>query len=165
VKTCRVCLAQKAFDFFHKDKTQKDGYRTQCKSCVAEYMKKHHVLNRERIVAKAVAWVEKNRDRHNEKCNKWAKDNPHKVNARTARRYAAKTQATPSWLDAEHYWMITEAYNLAKLREKMLGGKWEVDHIVPLRGNVVSGLHVPWNLQVIPASQNRRKSNLVRVNP
>jgi 5-methylcytosine-specific restriction endonuclease McrA len=165
MKACRQCSAVKDLSEFHKDKTRYDGHRAMCKVCVGAYMKSHHIANRDKNVLRAVQWVENNRDKHNKKCNKWAKDNPQKVNARTARRYAAKTQATPSWLSADEYWMITEAYDLAKLREKMLGGKWEVDHIVPLRGSTVSGLHVPWNLQVISATVNRRKSNTVKVNP
>lgn len=161
MKKCSGCLAEKPFDAFHKDASRKDGYRNRCKNCVAKYMREHYTENKEAIVAKAVAWVAANRDRHNRKCNAWAKNNPDKVNARTARRYATKTQATPTWVldNADFRWMITEAYALAKLRQKMLGGVWEVDHVVPLRGKMVSGLHTPWNLQVVQAHENRRKSN------
>lgn len=159
MKKCSVCLTEKPFDAFHKDASRNDGHRNRCKVCVASYMHKHYTENKDAIVAKVNAWVVANRQRHNKKCNLWAKNNPAKVNARTARRYVAKTQATPKWLTADDHWMITEAYELAKLRQRILGGTWEVDHIVPLRGKKVSGLHTPWNLRVVQANENRKKSN------
>lgn len=161
MKTCTKCRETKLFADFHKDKTHSDGYRSFCKSCVSLYQRKYYVANKDEVTARVLAWIDANRDRHNAKCARWVKSNPDKVNARTARRYATKTNATPSWLTADEKWMIVEAYDLAKLRSKVLGGKWEVDHIIPLRGRTVMGLHVPWNLQVVPMQQNRRKSNLV----
>jgi len=163
MKICTKCNTQKLFADFHKDRTHADGYRSFCKQCVSLYSKKYHIENREKINARSTAWVAENRARFNERSNRWAKANPEKVNARTARRYAAKTQATPKWLSADDSWMIVEAYDLAKLRARVLGGKWEVDHIVPLRGRGVMGLHVPWNLRVVPMSQNRRKSNILDI--
>jgi 5-methylcytosine-specific restriction endonuclease McrA len=126
-------------------------------------MQVHHVKNQAHIVAKAIKWVAENRAKHNAKCNQWAKQNAAKVNARTARRHASKMQATPKWMSPDDYWVIEQAYELAALRTKMFGAPWEVDHIVPLRGKTVSGLHTPWNLQVVTQAENRRKSNSFEV--
>jgi hypothetical protein len=49
------------------------------------------------------------------------------------------------------------------LRTKMTGIEWHVDHIIPLQGKNVSGLHTPYNLQVIPASWNTAKGNKFEV--
>jgi len=55
--------------------------------------------------------------------------------------------------------VFEEAYNLCRLREQITGFKWHIDHIIPLNGQKVSGLHVWNNLQVIPASVNLSKGN------
>ena len=85
---------------------------------------------------------------------KWRQENPHGANAHAAARKSHIKRATPSWANK---FFIAEAYHIAKVREKMLGGKWHVDHIIPLRGKTVCGLHVENNLQVIPASVNQNK--------
>jgi len=79
--------------------------------------------------------------------------------ANSAKRRAAKLKRTSSWLTEDDLWMMQEAYSFAKEREKYTGIKWHVDHIIPLQGNLVSGLHVPNNLQVITAYDNLSKSN------
>ena len=94
-----------------------------------------------------------------QRANQWDKDNPHKKLARTRKRQAAKLNRTPKWLTADDFFMIEEAYHLAKLRTELTGISWHVDHILPLQGRKVSGLHVPANLQVIPAKINLHKSN------
>ena len=72
---------------------------------------------------------------------------------------AKRAKRVPKWLTVDDKWLLREAYGLAKLRTKMFGFVWEVDHIIPLRGKLVSGLHVPTNVQVIPKAENRRKRN------
>ena len=85
----------------------------------------------------------------------WFAARPGYVNERGMRRYASKKNATPKWADVA---TIREVYELAKeFREH--GIDVNVDHIVPLRGRNVSGLHVPANLRIILADVNRKKSN------
>lgn len=76
-----------------------------------------------------------------------------------ARRRAALMSRRPRWLTAEHERQIQALYAEAKRLSKIAGEPYHVDHIVPLRGKTVSGLHVPWNLQVIPGAENLRKHN------
>ena len=86
-------------------------------------------------------------------------NNPGAKNADTAKRRYAKIQRTPAWLTEDDFWMLEQAYELAALRSKMFGFQWHVDHIVPLQGEIVSGLHVPTNVQVIPGFENVSKGN------
>ena len=102
---------------------------------------------------------EKDIENHNARNRDWNKRNRPKKAALQSKRRAAILQRTPKWLTEDDLWIIEEAYALAALRTKMFGFPWHVDHIIPLQGKLVSGLHVPENLQVIPGSDNVRKHN------
>jgi hypothetical protein len=101
-------------------------------------------------------WRAKNREYNKKRAAKWSKDNPDRCCIKRAARDALKIKATPSWAIG---FFIEEAYRLAALRTKMLGYKWHVDHIVPLRSKLVCGLHVHNNLAVVPAVINIAKGN------
>lgn len=123
----------------------------------AEYYSK----NKERMKKSSQAQYQKYREARIAKSVEWAKNNKGKANANKKAYKAAKLRACPEWVrnDTELRWLMQEAYDLAAMRTEMFGFSWHVDHIVPLRGDIVSGLHVPWNLQVIPGRDNCSKSN------
>lgn len=73
-----------------------------------------------------------------------------------ARRRCARINSQPAWV-AQHE--IAAIYKTCVEISKRTGVEHHVDHIVPLRGRKVCGLHVPWNLQVIPSVENLRKGN------
>ena len=83
--------------------------------------------------------------------------------AKRNKQHADKLKRTPAWLTADDLWMIEQAYELAALRTELFGFAWHVDHVIPLRGKLASGLHTPYNLQVIPAVDNLRKSNQMEI--
>ena len=85
--------------------------------------------------------------------------NLEKVRADCVYRRVSKMHRTPAWLTSDDHWLIEQAYEIAAVRTKMFGFSWHVDHVIPLQGRLVSGLHVPTNLQVIPAVENIRKAN------
>ena len=131
-------------------------------------------INREKINVGWAIWAKANpekvktysaayRKANPEKCKAaiaiWDRANPSKKNSYTRKRQAAKLKRTPSWLTKEHYKEIEQFYRIASQFQSWTKIKLEVDHIIPLQGKIVSGLHVPWNLQILPVSINRSKGN------
>lgn len=90
----------------------------------------------------------------------YAKQHPEKFAMKTRKRKIAKLNRTPFWLNDGQLFEMESVYKYcASLRA--IGLDYEVDHIIPLQGKTVSGLHAPWNLQVITASENAAKGNRI----
>ena len=135
----------------------------ECLACRAKYLSLWQKRNPEKIKQYNFTNYSKDPKKVVEHVKRWAKKNPAKILART-RAHRIKTKMRfPKWLTADDLWMMEQTYELAALRTKVLGFPWQVDHILPLHGKLVSGLHVPYNLQVIPQADNVRKSNKFNV--
>jgi 5-methylcytosine-specific restriction endonuclease McrA len=149
--------------------------------------KKYDEKNRDKRSAYAKQYRKDNPEKVQEQTKAWAKANPEKIKAYSvkagrawhernpeylkehykankeryvaarARRRAAQESATPSWLTAVDKAMIQEMYDVSEARYIQTGIKHHVDHIVPINGKGVAGMHVPWNLQVITAHENLSK--------
>jgi hypothetical protein len=119
------------------------------------YSKKHADV----IRAKTVRWVKANPERYAELNKKSRLKHKARVLANKAKYRASKRNRTPIWVDKDHLWLIKEVYEIAQIKTKQFGYTWHVDHIIPLQGKLVSGLHVIENLQVIPGTENLLKNN------
>jgi hypothetical protein len=124
-----------------------------------DYGSAYRKANREKVEASKRKWSAEHPELIKAYAKRTKSKNRGSVNAHTVKRRLAKINRTPKWVGPEEHWLIKEAYELAALRTKMMGFSWHVDHIIPLQGKTVSGLHVPNNLQVIPAVINIRKGN------
>lgn len=102
---------------------------------------------------------EKRKDVDKRAGKKWRAANRGTVNANLAKYRASKLQATPPWLSEKDQKQIKRIYTTCSNVSERTGKPHHVDHIVPLQGENVCGLHVPWNLAIIPASMNLSKSN------
>jgi hypothetical protein len=106
------------------------------------------------------------RERANASQRRWKERNPHadrnrqkspaKVRFYASKRRAALLMATPRWANME---LIKQVYEEADKLTRCTGAPHHVDHIVPLMGKTVCGLHVHYNLRVITATENIRKKN------
>lgn len=172
-KTCKQNNPQ-SLGNFRKCKSSSDGLFSWCKNCKNEADKEYRLAHPNECRRAIAEWQKQNSDKVNANSAKYRKDNPktartavanwaknnrHKRNATQAKRRAAKLQRTPKWLTDTHFKEINEFYKTASNRTMELGEPYHVDHIVPLQGENVSGLHVPWNLQIISGSENSRKFN------
>lgn len=110
-------------------------------------------------VKSKILYVKKHRDRARISSREWAKRNLGTVRSFGSNRRSKKLKATPSWLSMFDISYIHHIFIQARELEKLDGIKRHVDHIVPLQGKYVSGLHVPWNLQILTASENCSKHN------
>lgn len=85
--------------------------------------------------------------------------NPARIKANKIKYEKKLSRATPSWLTAKDWEEMNAVYEMARRLTRETGIRHEVDHIYPINGKTVSGLHVPKNLQVLTQSQNVSKSN------
>lgn len=203
-KTCSNCKETKPVDEFYVDRTKssKDGYRSHCKTCIAEYVikskqrrsdfkKKYYLDNKEQICSKSLKYHHDNKEaiaikkakyyqdnkdtfssksiqyyRNNIKSYKaynkqYRKDNVAAHNASNAKRRSAKLQRTVSWADLQTIKDIYKDCEEVNLAARAAGciELFVVDHIIPLQGELVSGLHVENNLDIITNSANITKKN------
>ena len=134
-----------------------------CMACDRVSKKEYAITNHEHLMGLKKVSYERNKKHSLAQKRSYRQANKGAVNALVAKRKVHIKQATPSWVDSEELWFIKEVYLLAALRTKMFGFSWHVDHIVPLQGKLVSGLHVPENMRVIPAIENIKKKNKFEV--
>ncbi len=87
---------------------------------------------------------------------RWRASNPDLIAAMRSRQRAKRERGIPSWVRVED---LIPFYAEARTRSAQEGYKFHVDHIAPLVGRKCSGLHVPWNLRVIPGGENMAKHN------
>jgi len=122
------------------------------KPCVNGHIAERQLSNR--------TCVECSRERTRTATRLWIQRNPAKRriqhSADDAKRKANQLKRTPPWADMGR---IKDIYSEAHRLTTETGVRYHVDHVIPLQGKKVSGLHVPENLQVLPAIHNLKKSN------
>ena len=139
--------------------TQED--RDKKSSYMVTYSKKYNEdeENRDRARANAREAYRKNPELFRKKGLAYRRANPAKIAFHASKSRRGKKNATPKWLTKLQKEEILQFYLLARDCFLTSGQPYDVDHIVPLTGRNVCGLHVPWNLQVLPKDVNMSKKN------
>jgi hypothetical protein len=114
-----------------------------------DYMKYYSQIQKEVVVRAKTNWAEDNAEKKREQWRNWYQQNKEKQRIKHQFEKTEKLKRMPSWADKE---AIAEFYRNCPEGH-------HVDHIIPLRGKTVSGLHVLENLQYLPAKENLSKSN------
>lgn len=151
---CVSCKETKSVSEFSKDRSRKSGIQNKCKACYSQYQRKWSKENRNTHNSVRNKWRQKNIDKWRSYLNKWRRDNSDLNASYVAARRASSIKATPLWADRQR---IKSIYAKAKELTLLTGIKHSVDHIVPLQGRDVCGLHVEYNLQILTSSENSRK--------
>ena len=167
MKNCSKCKTEKPLFEFGTHKGNKDGLQYYCRSCrkavCAISFKKISDEQKQKRLSLASAWKSKNKELVTDYNKLYKSLNRPRMTSIQRKRELGKINRTPNWLTDFDHLKINCIYQVAAMRTRESGVKWNVDHIIPLQGKIVSGLHVPSNLRIIPASENMRKNNLYEV--
>lgn len=167
-KVCSKCGISKRVTEYSKHSGQKSGLRPDCKECYKLTRRKHYEINKNVILNKNKEWLLNNPDKKNQYIStyisgtrkeylKSKREHLLPINRfYSAKHRFIKNRNTPLWANE---FVIKQIYLDCHLISEMTGIKHHVDHIIPLKGKKVSGLHVENNLRIIPASENLIKSS------
>lgn len=172
MKLCRICKLTLNYEEFVKSKAFKSGIDTICLKCSREKVKlwrqlgnRDYILERQRRLDRNTEHTRMlesaKRLRHYDKYlrSPLVLKTKFELNATKRKADAKRLLRNANW-DTELTDFVTkEAHHLKALRKSITKFDWHVDHIIPLNGRLVSGLHIWSNLRVIPAIINLRKNN------
>lgn len=118
--------------------------------------RKYYEKNKEKVIQRA---LQRSKEAQRKYKSNYEKKNPKKKKISTNVYRRRLREASPSWLTKEHKQEIRSIYQKALEWTEKHGEQYCVDHIIPLRGKLCSGLHVPWNLQLLTRTENSSKGN------
>jgi len=156
-KTKGACVECLKVEWEKANTARADYFREYNKSEAGQQAKrKYYEANKENVIARAQARPDEDKRRY-KKTHKV--NNPDMYKEMTSLRRRRFRDATPKWLTDTHKMEIRLKYRLAIELSRATGERHAVDHIIPLHGESVCGLHVPWNLQVLTQKDNLAKYN------
>lgn len=161
MKACNTCLVIKPLHFYGPHKLTKDRLRGECKECHKKATKNYRKKNKEKVNLYNKMYAKLHPDRIKKYVKKHKETNPGVVALTSRTHQAQRACRVPKWLTKFQKQHIKMFYEAAALLSLELGIELQVDHIIPLKGKTMSGLHVPTNLQVVTKAYNLSKGNRV----
>lgn len=174
----RTKLLARSKEYYFKNKEKKIAYAKEYYKNNSDKIKEYEKssIRKEKANKRSKLYAKENKDkinkrrRNSKKHYEWQKEyfkeyrkqNKAILTSNSERYEAIKDSRVPKWLTEIQLIEIDIFYKNAVLKTKETGIQYSVDHIIPLRGKIVSGLHVPWNLQIISMQENRIKSNIFK---
>lgn len=167
-RRCKICNEVKLFARGAWVWTIKRGaFGNRCQACATAayrtYISNQNNRDKNKLASsKAKAIRRSNNVEHAKdlaKSRAWQQANRPKCTAAWYKYHKARKTRLPNWLTAVDFKSIESKYAIAKWLTEVVGINYHVDHIVPLQGKLVSGLHVPSNLAVVQAQSNLSKGN------
>lgn len=162
MKHCPECQLKKSLDQFHNSASHLTGKAPRCIPCAGKVAADWYRANKVRKRDYDAKRRAEKRELYRSASKRFRDSNPGKKNADTQLRRAALAKRVPSWASQGE---CTAIYEMAARVARCLNIPHDVDHIIPLRGKTVSGLHTPINLRVVPAWINAKKSNHYSFSP
>jgi len=197
MKECKICTKIYDFSRFYINRANSDGLDKNCRECERARRRNNYLKHKDREIAYAKKWNEKNpglarKMSENWRKNnlprraatqrEWARKNKHKVKISADKTTKKKKEADlalfkgtvafkqsiqcakkrnilPKWITKAHLNEIKAIYIKAARISQETNTPHDVDHIIPIHGKIVTGLHVPWNLQILTHKENAAKSN------
>jgi len=158
-KTKGACVECLKVEWEQGNTTRVEYFRQYNKSNAGEEAKqRYYEKNRVYVIARAQARPAAEKQAYK---SKYKQSNPDLYKTLTSFRRRRFRDATPPWLTRKQKSEIRQLYQIAITMSKTTGERYVVDHIIPLQGETVCGLHVPWNLRVTTQEENLKKSNKV----
>lgn len=156
-KTKGACVDCLKIEWEKSNETRADYFKTYNQSEIGkENKRQYYERNRGTVIARANARPAEEKKQYKKK---YKEQNPDLYKTLNSLRRKRFKNATPPWITKKQKIEIRQLYQIAITMTQTTGEKYVVDHIVPLHGGTVCGLHVPWNLRVITQEENLTKSN------
>lgn len=158
MKCCTRCNQELPLEAFSKNSRMKDGLAKWCRSCQKSYMDSYYEKNKQRLIERVAKWKSENPEKRKANTQRYYKRNKSYYHEKVHQRRSLQRAADHTSSDKE---FVEQLYQYASMWNAFVPPRFKlhIDHIVPLKHELVCGLHTAANLQLLWAAENWSKNN------